>query len=128
MNPRVFILRTAGTNCDVETAHAFERAGAIYARCGATGHLRRLRTAETAAPRAARAQDPLSEREREVAHCIAAGLANAAIAERLSITAKTVEKHVSSIYDKLGVRSRAQVAVLLARDADDDGDSPTLSA
>jgi len=28
MNPRVFILRTAGTNCDVETAHAFERAGA----------------------------------------------------------------------------------------------------
>jgi phosphoribosylformylglycinamidine synthase I len=28
MNPRVFILRTAGTNCDGETAHAFERAGA----------------------------------------------------------------------------------------------------
>ena len=28
MKPRVFILRTAGTNCDVETAHAFERAGA----------------------------------------------------------------------------------------------------
>jgi DNA-binding NarL/FixJ family response regulator len=112
----------------LEAAGALEQAGAIYARCGATGHLRRLRTAETAAPRAARAQDPLSEREREVAHCIAAGLANAAIAERLSITAKTVEKHVSSIYDKLGVRSRAQVAVLLARDADDDGDSPTLSA
>jgi len=28
MKPRVFILRTAGTNCDSETAHAFERAGA----------------------------------------------------------------------------------------------------
>jgi phosphoribosylformylglycinamidine synthase I len=28
MKPRVFILRTAGTNCDGETAHAFERAGA----------------------------------------------------------------------------------------------------
>jgi phosphoribosylformylglycinamidine synthase subunit PurQ / glutaminase len=28
MTPRVFILRTAGTNCDAETAHAFERAGA----------------------------------------------------------------------------------------------------
>lgn len=28
MKPRVLILRTAGTNCDVETAHAFEQAGA----------------------------------------------------------------------------------------------------
>ena len=28
MPPRVFILRTAGTNCDTETAHAFQRAGA----------------------------------------------------------------------------------------------------
>ena len=29
MKPKVFILRTAGTNCDGETAHAFESAGAI---------------------------------------------------------------------------------------------------
>jgi phosphoribosylformylglycinamidine synthase I len=29
MKPRVFILRTAGTNCDGETAHAFEQAGAV---------------------------------------------------------------------------------------------------
>jgi DNA-binding NarL/FixJ family response regulator len=45
---------------------------------------------------------------------VTVGLGNAAIAERLSIAKKTVEKHVASIYDKL-VRSRAQLAGLLAR-------------
>jgi DNA-binding NarL/FixJ family response regulator len=55
----------------------------------------------------------LSSRELDVARLICEGLGNSAIAERLSITTKTVEKHVGSIYDKLGVRSRAQVARLL---------------
>ena len=44
----------------------------------------------------------------EVARLIADGLGNAAIAERLSIATRTVEKHVGSIYDKFGVRSRPQ--------------------
>jgi DNA-binding NarL/FixJ family response regulator len=56
----------------------------------------------------------LSTRELDVARLISDGLGNSAIAERLSITTKTVEKHVGSIYDKLGVRSRAQVARLLS--------------
>jgi DNA-binding NarL/FixJ family response regulator len=56
----------------------------------------------------------LSSRELDVARLICDGLGNTAIGERLSITTKTVEKHVGSIYDKLGVRSRAQVARLLA--------------
>jgi phosphoribosylformylglycinamidine synthase subunit PurQ / glutaminase len=38
MKPRVLILRTAGTNCDLETAHAFELAGAVADRV----HLNRL--------------------------------------------------------------------------------------
>jgi DNA-binding NarL/FixJ family response regulator len=45
---------------------------------------------------------------------LAEGLGNSAIGEHLSISTKTVEKHVGSIYDKLGVRSRPQVALLLA--------------
>ena len=36
------------------------------------------------------------------------------IAARCGITVKTVEKHVASIYDKLRVRSRAQVALLVS--------------
>lgn len=57
----------------------------------------------------------LSKREREVLTLIAEGLANAEIAERLSISEKTVRNHVSNVFDKLGVWTRAQ-AIVFARD------------
>ena len=43
------------------------------------------------------------------------GLANAEIGARLRISGKTVRNHVSSIFDKLGVWTRAQ-AMVFARD------------
>jgi LuxR family maltose regulon positive regulatory protein len=52
--------------------------------------------------------DPLSERELEVLRLVAAGLSNAAIAERLIITEGTVKNHLKSIYGKLGAHSRVQ--------------------
>lgn len=58
----------------------------------------------------------LTEREREILALIARGESNAAIAERLKITLKTVRNHVSNIYNKLQVADRAQ-AVIRARDA-----------
>jgi pimeloyl-ACP methyl ester carboxylesterase/DNA-binding CsgD family transcriptional regulator len=57
----------------------------------------------------------LSRREREILALIADGLGNARIAEHLSISEKTVRNHVSNIFDKLGVWSRAQ-AIVFARD------------
>ena len=57
----------------------------------------------------------LSKREVEVFALITEGLGNAEIAERLSISGKTVRNHVSNIFDKLGVWTRAQ-AIVLARD------------
>jgi DNA-binding NarL/FixJ family response regulator len=42
---------------------------------------------------------------------ITEGLGNAAIADRLSISEKTVRNHVSNIFDKLGVWTRAQAMV-----------------
>ena len=57
----------------------------------------------------------LSHREREVLSLISEGLGNAQIAESLSISEKTVRNHVSNIFDKLGVWSRAQ-AIVFARD------------
>jgi DNA-binding NarL/FixJ family response regulator len=51
-----------------------------------------------------RADDPLSEltpREREVLELMAEGLSNLAIAERLVVTERAVEKHVTSIFSKL---------------------------
>jgi len=47
--------------------------------------------------------DRLSAREREVLALIAEGRSNAGIAEALTITEKTVEFHVSSIFSKLGL-------------------------
>ena len=64
--------------------------------------------------RLTRGEDPafaaLSPREREVLALIAEGLGNAQIAERLSISEKTVRNHVSNLFDKLGVWTRAQAS------------------
>lgn len=57
----------------------------------------------------------LSPREREVLALVAEGLANAEIAERLAISDKTVRNHLSHVFDKLGVWTRAQ-AIVFARD------------
>ena len=66
-----------------------------------------------------RGEDPafasLSPREREVLALITEGLGNAQIAERLSISEKTVRNHVSNLFDKLGVWTRAQ-AIVFAHD------------
>jgi DNA-binding NarL/FixJ family response regulator len=100
-------------------ARALEVAGrpgearTLYQNCGAVADVRRL--AQRPDDPAAGAEQALSTREREVAHLITRGLTNVAIAERLGVSWKTVEKHVSSIFAKLGVRSRAQVAALFVR-------------
>jgi len=53
----------------------------------------------------------LSSREREILVLITEGLGNAEIGERLGISEKTVRNHVSNLFDKLGVWSRAQAIV-----------------
>jgi pimeloyl-ACP methyl ester carboxylesterase/DNA-binding CsgD family transcriptional regulator len=57
----------------------------------------------------------LSAREREVLTLLAEGLGNAEIGDRLTISEKTVRNHVSNLFDKLGVWTRAQ-AIVFARD------------
>lgn len=59
--------------------------------------------------------DLLSKREREVLSLLTDGLGNAEIADALKISEKTVRNHVSNLFDKLGVWSRAQ-AIVFARD------------
>lgn len=59
--------------------------------------------------------EPLTERELEVLGCIAQGLSNREIAEKLVITEGTVKNHVSNLIAKLEVRDRTQ-ALLKARE------------
>lgn len=61
---------------------------------------------------------PISEltpREREVLQLLAQGLDNAAIAEALVVTKRTVQNHVSNVYGKLEVGSRTQAALWAIR-------------
>ncbi|GAA2608590.1 response regulator transcription factor [Streptomyces roseoviolaceus] len=60
----------------------------------------------------------LTERELETARAIADGLGNAEIAERLRITVATVKAHTGSLFAKLAVENRVQIA-LLVRDAEE---------
>jgi NarL family two-component system response regulator LiaR len=58
---------------------------------------------------------PLSTREQEVLGLLVSGLTNIEIAEHLVIGTSTVKKHVSSIFAKLGVTSRAEAVALAMR-------------
>lgn len=64
--------------------------------------------------------EALTARELDVARALADGLANAEIAEELSLSVPTVKAHVSSIMAKLGADNRVQAA-LVVHDALDRG-------
>jgi DNA-binding CsgD family transcriptional regulator len=84
---------------------------AVVPRCQVYADYFREHLTAATAPRRSEAPAPpdsagLSGREIEVLRLLAAGLSNAQIAERLVISAGTVNTHLSTIYSKLGVSSR----------------------
>ncbi len=56
----------------------------------------------------------LTRREREIARMAAQGLTDREIAEALVVSVRTVESHLAAAYRKLGIRSRRELAALLA--------------
>jgi DNA-binding NarL/FixJ family response regulator len=60
----------------------------------------------------------LTAREREITDLIARGACNKEIAQRLGITERTVKAHLTSVFQKLGLSGRLQLAVrMLAADS-----------
>lgn len=59
--------------------------------------------------------DKLTPREQQVADLASRSLSNAEIGARLLISERTVEVHLTSVFRKLGTRSRVELAVLLVR-------------
>lgn len=59
--------------------------------------------------------EPLTSRELEVLRLVVRGARNGEIGQSLSISVKTVETHLTSIYGKLGVQSRAEAIVQAQR-------------
>ena len=59
---------------------------------------------------------PLTMRELDVLRLVAEGASNREAAESLGVSAKTIEAHLSSVYGKLGVRSRTEAVVTAVRD------------
>ena len=59
---------------------------------------------------------PLSKRELEVAGLVSEGLSNKEIGSRIFLSERTVETHVSNIFNKLGVSSRVEIAGWIAQE------------
>lgn len=55
---------------------------------------------------------PLSPRERAVARLVVHGLPRLQVASVLAISVKTVNNHLSSVFQKLGIKRRAQLCAL----------------
>lgn len=86
-----------------------ERTIATAVRGVAVGH--------SVVPRSVRAglgRPTLSHRESEVLALLRKGLTNAEIAERLILAESTIKSHIASIFHKLGIHSRKEVAAALA--------------
>jgi DNA-binding NarL/FixJ family response regulator len=76
--------------------------------------IRHVRQREQA-PKVKKSLSALTERETRILELLALGCDNNQIAEELTVSIATVKTHMSRMFEKLGVRSRAQAAVLAVR-------------
>jgi DNA-binding NarL/FixJ family response regulator len=81
------------------------RAAALAEQCGAS----------TSTLRQASEPLPLTDREEEIGMLIGEGLSNRAIAERLTLSVRTIESHIYRAMTKTGTTSREELAALLRR-------------
>ncbi len=101
-----YIVKRAVESELINAIHAVWR-GDLYIHPAMTRAL--LRDWSSSAPPRRAPLEPLTPREREVLCLIAQGYTNRQIAEKLSISVRTVESHRANIIGKLGLRSRVEL-------------------
>lgn len=99
-------------------AHSAARALKLAVDCGG---------AVTPAIRSAARPLPLSSREHEVAVLVAEGLTNREVADRLTVSVRTVENHIYRSCAKLDLRDRAELAAAVRRQPVRKSSSPLLT-
>jgi DNA-binding CsgD family transcriptional regulator len=97
-------LACRGAGDDEGAAAAFASAQAAFEQLGAAGDASQL---EQLTRRSRPQPGGLTDREAEILRLVAAGLTNREIAAEAFLSAKTVSRHLSNIFTKIGVSSRA---------------------
>jgi NarL family two-component system response regulator LiaR len=102
-----YLPKTVGLEALLETIRAVARGESVLPpeiAAVVLGHLRGKEREELSGC-------PLTERELEVLKSAAAGMTNSQIAQRLAISVRTVEAHLTHVYDKLSAGSRTEAVV-----------------
>lgn len=118
---RGYLLKDADQDELIRAITAVHRGEAIFSPMIAQRMIHYFRALPSTA--SALAFPDLTEREREILQYIAQGQSNAAIAQHLTLSLKTVQNHVSNVLNKLQVTDRTQ-AMLRAKEAGLDRDPP----
>ncbi len=115
-----------------EAARIYEGLGwsTHAARCLELSEKRHTATAlrSLRAMRTLRSVTALSARETEIAELVAHGLSNKNLATTLNVSLRTIEKHLTTIYDKLGLRNRAELVAFVTRRIADQRLSKRMSS
>lgn len=107
-------LRRAGKRRDADVALSTARE--LFAGLGAATYVSRCdRELKAGGQPGARADTELTPQEQAVSQLVARGLSNREVAAELYVSTKTVQYHLTRIYAKLGIRSRAELAALWGR-------------
>jgi DNA-binding NarL/FixJ family response regulator len=98
-----------------EAREALSQALEIFDLLGAPLWAERATAELSRIPGRSAASSELSATEQRVAELVAEGLSNKEVAARLFVSVRTVESNLSSVYSKLGLRSRSELAVRMSQ-------------